>query len=269
MKRPDGTELLAAPAEEIFFRAPTCNDKMLDMDNSFAGDWPPLYHPERKLVEFKWEQTPGAGHYHVYVTTRIADRIDSRVKWTISSSQNRFLDYHQEMHFKYEDLHSVARVGMIFPLVEGFENVKYFGRGPYENYPDRTRASLVGRWETTVSDMLENYLVPSECGGRGNVFSLELSGNGDASKKLRIVWGTGLQFSALHVSPWDLMAVDHSWELKPSKKTWLIVDGAHMGVGGDDGWSVNVHDEYVLRPRPSGYSLDFSLDFLGTEDKTE
>ena len=239
MKRPDGTELLAAPAEEIFFRAPTDNDRMLDQDGTFAKDWIPLFHAERKLVDFKWEQTPGAGHYHVYVTTRIADRIDSHVKWTISSSQNRFLDYHQEVSFKHDDLHSVARVGMIFPLVEGFENVKYFGRGPYENYPDRTRASLVGRWETTVTDMLENYLVPSECGGRGKVFSLELSGK--PGKDLRVFCRTGVQFSALHVSPWDLMAADHSWELKPGKKTWLIVDGAHMGLGGDDGWTINVH----------------------------
>jgi len=102
------------------------------------------------------------------------------------------------------------------------------------------------------------------------VFSLELSGEGDeeadVSKKLRVVWGTGIQFSALHVSPWDLMAADHSWELKPGKRTWLIVDGAHMGLGGDDGWTINVHDEYQLRARPSGYFLDFSLDFLGTED---
>ncbi len=269
MKRPDGTELLAAPAEEIFFRAPTDNDRMLDQDGTFAKDWIPLIHAERKLVDFKWEQTPGAGHYHVYVTTRIADRIDSHVKWTISSSQNRFLDYHQEVNFTHDDLHSVARIGMIFPLVEGFENVKYFGRGPYENYPDRTRAALVGRWETTVSGMLENYLVPSECGGRGKVFSLELSGD-EASKKLRVVKGTGLQFSALHVSPWDLMAADHSWALKPGKKTWLIVDGAHMGVGGDDGWSINVHEEYQLRARPhsqTGYMLDFSLDFPSSEDE--
>ena len=264
MKRPDGTELLAAPAEEIFFRAPTDNDRMLDQNGTFAKDWAPLFHAERKLVKFEWEMTPGAGHYHVYVTTRIADRIDSHVTWTISSSQNRFLDYHQEVNFKHNDLHSIARVGMIFPLVEGFENVKYFGRGPYENYPDRTRASLVGRWETTVTDMLENYLVPTECGGRGKVFSLELSGDGDeASKKLRVVSGTGRQFSALHVSPWDLMAADHSWELKPGKRTWLIVDGAHMGVGGDDGWTINVHEEYQLRARPAGYILDFSLDFLG------
>ena len=105
--------------------------------------------------------------------------------------------------------------------------------------------------------MLENYRVPSECGGRGSVFALELSG--DEGKKLRVFCENGMQFSALHVSPWDLMAADHSWELKPGKKTWLILDGFHMGVGGDDGWTVNVHPEYRLGPGTyrAGYSLCF------------
>ena len=110
-------------------------------------------------------------------------------------------------------------------------------------------------------------------GGFPEVAQLELSGDSDASKKLRVANNSQIRFrfSALHVSPWDLIAADHSWELKPGKRTWLIVDGAHahMGVGGDDGWTINVHEEYQLRARPSGYCLDFSLDFLGTEDAAE
>ena len=59
------------------------------------------------------------------------------------------------------------------------------------------------------------------------------------------------------------MGADHSWELKPGLKTWLILDGFHMGVGGDDGWSVNVHDEYQLRP--NRYEWSCTLDFLQPE----
>ena len=59
------------------------------------------------------------------------------------------------------------------------------------------------------------------------------------------------------------MAADHSWELKPGKKTWLILDGFHMGVGGDDGWSVSVHNEYQLRPNQ--YEWSCTLDFRKPE----
>jgi beta-galactosidase len=260
MKRPDGTELLAKPAEEIFFRAPTCNDRILGQDCAIAKDWEPLFHADRRLVNFEWQKT--SGQFFVHVTTRIADRIDSEVQWRIGAGGNRFLDYQQEATFREEDLRSVARIGILFPLVGGFDKVKYFGRGPYENYPDRRRASLIGRWEAAISDMLENYLVPSECGSRGDVFSLELSG--DEGKRLRVFRDGGIRFSALHVSPWDLMAAAHGWELKPDRKTWLILDGAHMGVGGDDGWTVNIHEEYRLRP--GTYRMSFSLDLFGKED---
>ena len=253
----NGKELLAAPAEEIFFRAPTCNDRMLDQNGTFAKDWTPLIHAKRENVKFGWKKTDGK--YEVSVSARIGGVIDSQITWIIDPTKAQFLTFQQNASFRNEDIHSVARVGMMFPLVDGFETAKYFGRGPYENYPDRTAASLVGRWENKISDMLENYLVPSECGSRGDVRELDLTGE----KGLHLgVWEDGdkpFHFSALHVSPWDLMAADHSWELTPVKKTWLILEGFQMGVGGDDGWSINVHPEYVLRPNK--YEWSCTLDF--------
>jgi beta-galactosidase len=157
----------------------------------------------------------------------------------------------------------VARVGMMFPFVDGFEKADYFGRGPYENYPDRFVASIIGRWENSISGMLENYLVPSDCGSRGDVVELELTGNGGQHLGVWADGGRPFRFSALHVSPRDLMAADHSWELKPSGKTWLILDGFHMGVGGDDGWTVNVHEEYRLLP--GRYEWGCTLDFRKPE----
>ena len=258
--KPEGKELLAAPVEEIYYRAPTCNDRMMDADGSFAKDWPPLFNAKRENVKFDCKKD--GGKYEVTVSARVGGVIDSQITWTVDPAKAQFLGFRQTASFRNEDIHSVARVGMMFPLVDGFETAKYFGRGPYENYPDRFVASLVGRWENNISDMLENYLVPSECGSRGDVRELDLTGDGglhlgafNVSKPFR--------FSALHVSPKELMAADHSWELKPGKKTWLILDGFHMGVGGDDGWSVSVHNEYQLRP--NRYEWSCTLDFRKPE----
>ena len=259
--KPNGKELLAAPVEEIYYRAPTCNDRMLDGDNTFAKDWPPLVNAKRENVKLDWKKTDGK--YEVTVSARVGGAIDSQITWIIDPAKAQFLTFRQNASFRYEDLHSVARVGMMFPLVDGFENVKYFGRGPYENYSDRICASLVGRWEANITDMLENYLVPSECGSRGDVRELDLTGENGQHLGAFETGDKPFRFSALHVSPLDLMSADHSWELKPDKKTWLILDGFHMGVGGDDGWSVNVHPEYVLRP--NRYAWSCTLDFRQPE----
>ena len=259
--KPEGKELLAAPAEEIFYRAPTCNDRMMDHDGSFAKDWPKIINPKRELVGFEWKKD--GGKYTVIAKTRIGGAVESVIVWTVDPAKAHLLNFHQYALFRQNDLRSVARVGMMFPLVEGFETAKYFGRGPYENYPDRFVASLVGRWENNISDMLENYLVPSECGSRGDVVELNLTGKGGQHLGVWEDGGKPFRFSSLHLSPQDLMAADHSWELKPGKKTWLILDGFHMGVGGDDGWSVSVHNEYQLRPNQ--YEWSCTLDFRKPE----
>ena len=259
--KPEGRELLAAPVEEIYYRAPTCNDRMMDADGSFAKDWPPLFDAKRENVKFDWKKTDGK--YEVTVSARVGGVIDSQITWTVDPAKAQFLTFRQNASFRNENIHSVARVGMMFPLVDGFETAKYFGRGPYENYPDRFVASLVGRWENRISDMLENYLVPSECGSRGDVRELDLTGENGLHLGAFETGDKPFRFSALHVSPKDLMAADHSWELKPGKKTWLILDGFHMGVGGDDGWSVSVHPEYVLRP--NRYTWSCTLDFRKPE----
>ncbi len=260
--KPEGKELLAAPAGDIFYRAPTCNDRMMDADGSFAKDWPPLFNAKRENVRLDWKKND-KGQYEVTVSARVCGVIDSQVVWTVDPAKAQFLGFRQTASFRNENIHSVARVGMMFPLVEGFETATYFGRGPYENYPDRFVASLVGRWENNISDMLENYLVPSECGSRGDVRELDLTGENRLHLGAFENGGKPFRFSALHVSPKDLMAADHSWELKQSKKTWLILDGFHMGVGGDDGWSVSVHPEYVLRP--NRYEWSCTLDFRKPE----
>ena len=260
--KPEGRELLAAPVEEIYYRAPTCNDRMMDADGSFAKDWPPLFNAKRENVRFDWKKND-QGRYEVTVSARVGGVIDSQITWIVDPAKAQFLNFRQNASFRNEDIHSVARVGMMFPLVEGFETATYFGRGPYENYPDRFVASLVGRWENKISDMLENYLVPSECGSRGDVRELDLTGDGGLHLGAFETGDKPFRFSALHVSPKDLMAADHSWELKQSKKTWLILDGFHMGVGGDDGWSVSVHPEYVLRP--NRYEWSCTLDFRKPE----
>jgi beta-galactosidase len=94
--------------------------------------------------------------------------------------------------------------------------------------------------------MPEHYHLPGECGGRTDVRHLELKG--DALPRLRVEGDPLFQFSALPVSPDDLIAARHDWELVPRKETFLLLDGFHMGLGGDTGWPRHVHPEYLIGP---------------------
>jgi beta-galactosidase len=140
----------------------------------------------------------------------------------------------------------VARIGLLFPLAAGVDTAEWFGRGPWENYPDRQESAMVGIWRQPIGSMLENYLLPGDCGSRGDVRRLTLEAA--HGRRLEVTGDPLFRFSALPVSPEDLTGARHRWELVPRSETFLILDGWHMGVGGDTGWTPNVHPEYLLGP---------------------
>ncbi len=278
----NGKELLDAPADQIFYRAPIDNDLIMDNGGAYANDWRQLYHPQENLLQFKYAKADN-GSYQVTVNSTVQG-INTEVNWYVLGKDS--LDFSQKISFTQDKVRTIARVGMMFPFAENiYEDVKYYGRGPHENYPDRQVSSLVGLYNSKIADMLEmSYLIPSENGSRGEIRHATFSGAEDTLKIVRAKVAYGqkqaqtvsampsrnpqmsqvkisdtLRFSALPVSPITLKDTAHSWELKPEKKTWLIIDGFHMGVGGDDGWTPSVHQEYMLRP--GSYQWGASLQF--------
>ncbi len=46
-----------------------------------------------------------------------------------------------------DEFRDLGRVGAMFELPAGFDRLRWFGRGPDENYPDRNRGSVLGTWD--------------------------------------------------------------------------------------------------------------------------
>ena len=58
----------------------------------------------------------------------------------------------------------IPRMGMQMQLPVEFSNLKWLGRGPYENYVDRKTSADVGLYESTVADQYVPYIRPQENG---------------------------------------------------------------------------------------------------------
>lgn len=67
------------------------------------------------------------------------------------------------------DLPPVPRVGVEFHLEKSVDQVKWYGRGPFECYPDRKAAAHVDIYEKNVDELHVPYIVPGECAGRADV----------------------------------------------------------------------------------------------------
>jgi beta-galactosidase len=125
-------------------------------------------------------------------------------------------------------LADLPRVGVMFALPAGFETMRYSGRGPHENYPDRNSSAMFGVWEHDIDP--PPYLVPQEFGLRTDVSRLELSDG--AGRTVRVdVLGAPMHCSATHFTPHDLFTARHEIDLVPRDELVVCLDAAHRGLG--------------------------------------
>jgi beta-galactosidase len=127
-----------------------------------------------------------------------------------------------------DSLADLARVGTVLELVAGHENLRWFGSGPHETYPDRKRGGIVGIWESTVGEQYVPYIRPQENGGHADVRWLELTGEG---RGIRIDLDESRQVSVSHVRAADLAAATHDIDVVPVAQTIVHIDAAHRGLG--------------------------------------
>ena len=73
-------------------------------------------------------------------------------------------------------------------------------------------------------------------------------------------------FSASRFTTEDLALSTHSTELElfPRPFVCLNIDPYLMGIGGDDGWTASVHEEYLLNPGVYTFDINLSLFYNST-----
>jgi beta-galactosidase len=131
------------------------------------------------------------------------------------------------------------RFGMQVTLPSTLDQIRYYGRGPWENYWDRKYSSPVGIYAQTVSEQFFPYVRPQETGNKTDVRWWQLSdldGRG-----IRITSDILFNASALHFTTEDLDDGEkkdqrHSGELTERKLTTLNIDMQQMGLGCIDSW---------------------------------
>jgi len=161
-----------------------------------------------------------------------------------------------------DTLSEIPRMGMQLQLSESFDQVSWFGRGPFENYEDRKYAAHVGRYSSNVNDLNYAYIRPQETGYRTDVRWLAMD-NGKGIGFL--VTGNPLFcFSASHFSRDDFengfeKEQKHTTDIKKHPWTALNIDYKQMGVGGDNSWGALPHPQYLLPVKRYSYSVRLRL----------
>jgi beta-galactosidase len=151
----------------------------------------------------------------------------------------------------------LPRLGVVLALRPGFEKLRWFGRGPFENYSDRKRAAMVGIYESTVADQYVPYILPQEHGNHTDTRWLTLEEPGKVGMRGRAAGP--LEFTASHYTAHDLFAAGHTYDLKPRAETILSLDLTQRGLG-TGSCGPDTLDHYKIKP--GKHDFDYVLELF-------
>jgi beta-galactosidase len=141
--------------------------------------------------------------------------------------------FNNELTFTFEipdSLPPLPRLGILIELPRDYEQLSWYGRGPWDNYPDRKESCPIGLWKSTVSQQYVHYPRPQDSGNHEDCTMVELKTKRGKTLRIEAV-DKAFSFSALPYSAQYLASKTHDYELKDQGKTYLSIDCAVMGLG--------------------------------------
>ncbi|MRX63884.1 glycoside hydrolase family 2 TIM barrel-domain containing protein [Maribacter luteus] len=156
-----------------------------------------------------------------------------------------------------KDLPVLPRFGNNFIIKKEYENVNWYGRGPFENYQDRKTAALVGKYGAKVDDLYYPYIRPQENGNRSDVRWVTFKNANGAG--IQVYTLDLFDFSAHHQYNSDFDAGEskqqrHTIDIVERDLININIDYKQMGVGGDNSWGLMALDEYQIQPENLSFS---------------
>ena len=225
-----------------FWRAPTDNDYGARFQERFAV-WK---NPEMKLKEFDVEDNGAEATFEL-------PAVKATLKLTYTLTAEGEVIIRQQLDADDEaKVAPMFRYGMQLQMPQAYNSVKYYGRGPVENYCDRHDSEFLGVYEAKVADEYFPYVRPQESGNHTDVRwfrVLDAEGKG-----LEFYAGAPIEVSALNYLTEDLddgpvkdKAIGrHSGDLVERPLTQVHIQQRQMGLGCVNSWGAWPREEYML-----------------------
>ena len=129
-----------------------------------------------------------------------------------------------------DSLPEIPRLGILIELPRNYEQLTWYGRGPWDNYPDRKTSCPIGLWQSKVSEQYVHYPRPQDSGNHEDCTMVELKTKQGRTLRIEAI-DKPFSFSALPYSAQYIASETHDHELQDQGKTYLSIDCAVMGLG--------------------------------------
>lgn len=251
-------ELLAGPVRPNFYRAATDNDLGVRQTGKYPDSrmWAKA---EPQLTGFAL--TPGDSEVKAvadYAIPAVGARL--RLTYTVAADGSVRISETMTADPARKDVADLMRFGMAFETPGMFDAMEYYGRGPMENYADRSGAAFVGRYAQRVADQFHmKYVSPQESGTRSGLRWWRLTDDSGLGVEIcsdRHFSASAIPFAIPQLDNGSPEYVRHPGDLVPDGRTHVNIESVQSGLGCVNSWGRLPRPEYLL---PYG---DYSFNFL-------
>jgi beta-galactosidase len=233
-------EILKGVLEPYFWK-PANDNQMRNGYNRRLRDWKDAAE-KREVKKAQTRLTDGLAIVEIDMLLPEDIGAEYQLKYTI----NGIGKIQVEANYKplNTNISLMPKFGMRMRLPSTFNNIEWYGKGDFENYPDRKKGALLGCYRKNVNDFIVNYEVPQDNANRCDTrwFSL---GN-EKNQRMKI---TGLQPLCFRIWSYGEEHIDgkkHNYELAKQDFVNVNIDLNIHGVGGIDSWGSRTMDKYTI-----------------------
>lgn len=252
----NGKDVITEPLTFNAYRAGTDNDK------EHISEWVDMGLNNLKVTAGKW----------IVTNDETAKRVDLQIKNIYKGNNGN--NFTTEMKYsvnadgvifvssvitpaKTGDI--LPKVGFICEMPKEYGTMTWYGRGPWENYPDRKEGAFVGVYKQAVSDQWIKYIRPQEMGNHENVRWTSLTDNN--GQGAMFVAADSMSFTAQHFRPSDLFNPDkpkewlrHEYQVTLRENTVVCIDAKQRGLG-NKSCGQEPLEKYELRSKPLSFNF--------------
>ena len=225
-----------------FWRAPTDNDYGAGLQHRL-GVWK---NPQMKLKECKVDG-------NTVTSTFDMPSVKATLVMTYTlTAEGEVIVREQLKADKDAKVAPMFRYGMQLQMPKEFDAIKYYGRGPVENYCDRNSSEFIGFYENKVADEYYSYVRPQESGNHTDIRWFRVVNAED--KGLEFYSNAPMEASALNFLTEDLddgatkdkVIGRHSGDLIERPLTQVHIQQRQMGLGCVNSWGAWPRAEYQM-----------------------
>ncbi len=228
-----------------FWRAPTDNDYGAWLQKTFSA-WK---DPELKVVSVDKNADNSV------TATLSMPTVQATLTLTYTLKDDGELIVNERLATtKGADVKDMFRFGMQLQMPQEYNMVRYYARGPQENYSDRHDSEFIGEYTSTVTEQYHPYIRPQESGNHTDVRTFTVYNDKSGDGLTFTAFTEAMECSALPYLTSDLDDGEvkekawghHSGDLTERPLTQVHIQHRQQGLGCVNSWGAWPLDKYMI-----------------------